>query len=236
MMGADSLHKVQRIEDERAFNLQKYFSDPALYNGELAILFDSTERAGKGRGIFLVSAMDTTADDACIMAIQGRGVLTVTLDASDALRLGLGVQGRRPADTRMPYYALSVEALSCSETGISAAERALTMRVVGAQETNSDNLTSPGHVMVQVVRDTFREMATLPELGYRLLSVKGQRKAAGWCDILGDDGDHADFACCQRLANDFSLPLFNARDIDKYSRHPYRTLEQFSSFTYSSFG
>lgn len=186
--------------------------DARGYQGELAVLVDPDEQGGRGRGILFRAARGTTERDIVIMASRARGICTVTVDEPTAMRLGLHAQGTIPADPDAPYLANSVESRECRETGISAAERAVTMSTIGRADVHADDLTSPGHVMVQVARNVFRPGASLPELAYLLLSARTESRFPGWCDILNDSGDLASSAECRELATEINLPLYTANE------------------------
>ncbi len=154
---------------------------------ELAILLDDTALAGAGRGIFFMDAADISAADVNQMATHGRGVICASLSLSRAFALGIGRMERARMRPDFPAFLASVEATACSETGISAEERALTLRTLGRAETAPSDLKSPGHIMPAVVMEN---QNLLPNVGQSMVAASGGL-AAAWCDILDERGNVA---------------------------------------------
>ncbi|MBW8910497.1 MAG: 3,4-dihydroxy-2-butanone-4-phosphate synthase [Sphingomonas sp.] len=192
--------------------------DLTRYDGRLAIMVDSRVAEGAGRGIFFRAARGTSEADVRIMTGHGRGICTVTIDEPTAMRLRLYPQGSVPHDADLPYLANSVEATSCTETGISAQERATTMDALGRPGVKAEDLVTPGHIMVQVARNVFRPEASLPEHAYMLMSARTDSRFASWCDILNEEGDIASADECTQLAAKLGLDSFPAADVEAYGR------------------
>lgn len=192
-------------------------TSPASYAGQLAVLIDRSALGGAGRGIFFIAAAQTETETARIMAIEGRGILSIAMDEISAFRLGLRPIGRLPKDDGTPYHANSIEAVSCTETGISAAERALTMRTAGGAHATAADVTCPGHIMPLVVRNAFRDNLELAEISYLLVNAAGVGRVSGWCDILDDSGNVAGTDYCQCLAQRLGLPWFDAAEVRAFA-------------------
>lgn len=161
----------------------------ALAAGELAILI------GGGRGIFAARAATLTEAQANQMARLGRGLLSVTLDLAAAFRLGIQpMAGTQLPDDGAPVYLASIEVADCPGSGISAADRALTIRTAADPAARAGAVVMPGHIMPLLIRR--RAGTTLPEIAAAMLA----REAVAWCDILGEDGDLATSAYCHHLA------------------------------------
>ncbi len=160
----------------------------ALLAGELAIL------TCRGRGILAARAATLTEAQANLMAGLGRGLLSITLDLATAFRLGIQPMAgsRLPADGA-PVYLASIEVADCPGSGISAADRALTIRTAADPAAQAGAVVMPGHIMPLLIRRPDGE--TLPEIAAALLP----RQSIAWCDILGDDGDLADAGYCHDL-------------------------------------
>lgn len=165
-----------------------------LTDGRLVMLVDE---AGRGQGILIGVAALMCEETACVMAIHARGLLSVTVGVSAAFRLGLRrMPGAARAETE---YLASIEAARCLGTGISAADRAMTMRTAGARNATEDDLVSPGHVMPLLVREG-RPPATLPEIAHAIVTRRCGYPAASWCDVLNEAGDLASCEECLDLA------------------------------------
>jgi len=188
------------------------------YDGALAVLVDPVPSCGRGRGILFLAAHLAQAEDVNRMAADGRGICTVTINENTAARLRLMPQGPIPRQRDAPYLVNSVEAVACSETGISAAERALTLRVAGNPDAVAEDLVTPGHIMVQVARNVLRERASLPEIANALLSAHRIARFSAWCDILDEGGDIGSATYCRAQAERLGLPCFEASTAIAFAR------------------
>ena len=174
----------------------------------LSILVDRAACAGQGRGIFFQQADAIEARDVNEMARSGRGVIAAALTADRAFALGLVPLGNGLLRADATRYVASVEAKACSETGISAAERALTLRVLGAPAALASDLVSPGHIMPAVVTEDEAGATSLVSLAFYHVVRSGGAHVVAWCDILDDEGEVATAAYCERVADRLAVPLY----------------------------
>lgn len=187
------------------------YDDPTMYDGTLAVLIQENSASGQGRGIMFCAASMATREMISCMAKEARGICTVTIGEATAMRLGIMAQGRRQVgDSEQAYYGNSVESVECSETGISAAERATTMRTLGRPDVGLDDVVAPGHIMVQIARNVLRDDASLPEIANALLAANRIARFSGWIDMLDDEGELAAPGTCRKIAGRLGLPCFEA--------------------------
>jgi 3,4-dihydroxy 2-butanone 4-phosphate synthase / GTP cyclohydrolase II len=179
--------------------------------GALSILIDKDAIAGRGRGIIFMSAREIDADEVNIMARHGRGVVSAALKAERALMLGLVPMRQSPRRSNAPHFVASVEARACAETGISAAERALTLRVLAEPGSVEEDLVSPGHIMPAIISDQIGVDLGLETIAFRYAERSNDSLAVAWCDILGDDGEVGDWEYCAELAKSLDMPLYVRR-------------------------
>lgn len=211
-------------------------ADPAGCTGALALLVDRTAAGGAGRGIVFAAAHEAQTVDVVAMALHARGICTVTVNESTAMRLGLYAQGQSPRVGDEPYGVNSVEAVACDETGISARERATTMRALANPAAVAEDLVTPGHVMVQVARNILRAGATLGEQANALLSASGVARFAAWSDILNDSGEIGDAAWCAALARRLDIACYDAGTARNFARHRLGAWDEVVRFSASHFG
>ncbi|WP_179044533.1 3,4-dihydroxy-2-butanone-4-phosphate synthase [Sphingobium lactosutens] len=171
----------------------------------MAILIDR-QVGTSGSGILFQDAASVTDQDVNRMVIHGRGVVTVAVFAERALKLGLSrMAGSRPSGRR---FLTTVEATACRETGISAAERAITIAVMGSSHSHAGELVTPGHVLPSLATSRFEPGEPLADTALRSLQAHRGTLALAWCDILDDCGDIGTASHCGRLAERLSIPLF----------------------------
>lgn len=174
--------------------------------GGLVILVDDTAN----RGCFVGAAALATAETVNTMVTWGRGLTCFSVTAERAMALGLVLAGEYRQGYSGPILLRSVEAADCDGTGISAADRALTLRAAGAPEAGIASLKSPGHVMPAMVGYRGREHRASADLALDLVRQLTRYEVASWTDILDDDGEVAPAGYCRALAVELGLPCLES--------------------------
>ena len=177
--------------------------------GGLVILADDVAN----RGCFVGVAALATAETVNTTVTWGRGLTCFSVTAERAMALGLVLAGEYREGYRGPILLRSVEAAECDGTGISAADRALTLRAAGAPDAGIASLKSPGHVMPAMVGFRGREHRASADLALDLVRQATRYEVAAWTDILDDDGEVASADYCRALADRLGLPCLSAADI-----------------------
>ncbi len=184
----------------------------ALNGGELAIAIDEAAFDGAGAGFFLGVAALATAETVNTTVTWGRALTCFSVTAERAMALGLVLAGEYRAGYRGPILLRSVEAAECDGTGISAADRALTLRAAGAPGAGIASLKSPGHVMPAMIGYRGREHRASADIALDLVRHLTQYDVAAWTDILDDDGEIASAAHCRTLAQRLGLVCLGITD------------------------
>lgn len=174
----------------------------ALDVGRPIIVIDPASKRG---GMTSVAAL-TTDETAAMMAREGRGLLSIILGPEAAFRLGLCHMARAVRQPiGRPYYLTSIEAAACTGTGISAHDRASTIRTAGAPLSTPADLITPGHIMpILAHRD---HVATISDLALRIIQRVTSYDVAGWCDLLDDTGEVASVEFCLGVADNLGIPF-----------------------------
>jgi len=159
-------------------------------HGRMFILIDDVTRTGEG--VLVVPADATASEHICVMAREARGLVCLGLTAMHALSLGLSLQPRRGERRLDTMFAVSIEARAGVSTGISASDRAVTIRTAMDRATTPDCLASPGHVF-PVVADAGGILAQpgFCEASLEVMLWAGRRPGATICSVLNDDGTMA---------------------------------------------
>ena len=184
-------------------------SSDTLNSGGLIILTDDAA----DRGCFVGVAALATPEAVNTTVTWGRGLTCFSVTAERAMVLGLVLAGEYREGYRGPILLRSVEAADCGGTGISAADRALTLRAAGAPDAGIASLKSPGHVMPAMVGYRGRERRASADLALDLVQRLTRYEVASWTDILDDDGEVASAAYCRALAAQLGLPCLSAADV-----------------------
>jgi 3,4-dihydroxy 2-butanone 4-phosphate synthase/GTP cyclohydrolase II len=178
----------------------------ALERGGLVIVVDEAGHGGAGAGMFLGVAALATAETVNTTVTWGRGLTCFSVTADRAMALGLVLAGEYREGYRGPILLRSVEAADCDGTGISAADRALTLRAAGAPDAGIASLKSPGHVMPAMIGYRGREHRASADIALDLVRYLTPYEVAAWTDILDDEGEIASADYCRELAARLGLP------------------------------
>jgi len=176
----------------------------ALRAGRLALLL-GFDRGGTQCAMLVADARTVTADAVNMMATVGRSVVCCAVDDRRAMRLGLELIGSPRADGIA--YCRSVEAASGVSTGISAADRALTLNVIASHFPAPDMLVKPGHIMPNLIDPDVAAKGILPDAALPLLADLAPVTAAAWCYLLDDNGNVATHRQAQAIADRAGLPV-----------------------------
>jgi 3,4-dihydroxy 2-butanone 4-phosphate synthase/GTP cyclohydrolase II len=187
----------------------------ALDNGGLVIVVDESSLENAGRGFFLHAAASATEAVVNTAILHGRGITCFSVTPEQAMRLGLTLAGEYRHDHRGPLFLRSVEAAECEGTGISAADRAMTLRAAGRPDAGIASLKSPGHVVPAMVASPEKGSREVADLALLVLRALSHHEVPAWTDILDDSGEVADAVWCETLAERLDLPFVRMGMLDK---------------------
>jgi 3,4-dihydroxy 2-butanone 4-phosphate synthase/GTP cyclohydrolase II len=140
----------------------------------------------------MVAAKHITPEAINFMATHGRGLICLAVTPERAARLGLTLVNPGTARQTGRPFARSIEAAEGVSTGISAADRAHTVRVAIAEGATNAQIHSPGHVFPLIARaGGVLERASACEASIDLARLAGAGDAAVICSIMRDDGEMA---------------------------------------------
>jgi 3,4-dihydroxy 2-butanone 4-phosphate synthase/GTP cyclohydrolase II len=173
--------------------------------GRMVVLLD--EREG-GEGVLCIAGERVTPDTINFMATHARGLICIALTEGRMRRLGIPLLGNPLASTRQPAFGASIEARTGVTTGISASDRARTIKVTVADGSGPGDLAMPGHVFpIQVQRGGVLAYKRHPEGAVDLMRLAGMRPAAVFCTVLCEDGSVASRADLEQLAQERGLRM-----------------------------
>ena len=113
-------------------------------NGGMYILVDDEKRENEGD--LIISTSDTNSKNINFMAKYGRGLICLALDSLQAKRLNLSLMSPVNQSRNKTAFAVSIEAKKGITTGISAIDRARTIKIESKKNANKNHIVSPGHV------------------------------------------------------------------------------------------
>jgi 3,4-dihydroxy 2-butanone 4-phosphate synthase/GTP cyclohydrolase II len=161
-----------------------------LREGRLVILVDDESRENEGD--LVVSAEKITPETINFMLKHARGIVCLALTEADTERLALPLMMKRNVNATHAPFTVSIEAASGVTTGVSAKDRAHTIKVAINDKSTSTDIMTPGHVFPLKAR----EGGVLARAGHTegstdLMRLAGLKPQAVICEILNDDGSMA---------------------------------------------
>src|SRR5215470_12307616 len=158
--------------------------------GNVVILVDDEDRENEGDLIF--AAEFVTPEKINFMAKHGRGLICMPITEAHARRLNLGPMVATNRSAHRTNFTASIEAAQGVTTGISAADRAHTIKVAASPSAKPDDIVQPGHVFPLVAAPG----GVLVRAGHTeaccdLAQLAGLYPAAVLCEVMKDDGTMA---------------------------------------------
>jgi 3,4-dihydroxy 2-butanone 4-phosphate synthase/GTP cyclohydrolase II len=189
----------------------------AVRSGKFVILVDDEDRENEGD--LCLAAERVTPEAVNFMAVHGRGLVCVTLSEEQVKRLELpmmGAPGHRTARLGTAF-TVSIEARDGVTTGISAADRAHTIRVAASQNARPEDVVVPGHVFpLQARRGGVLVRAGQTEGSVDLARLAGLSPAGVICEIIRDDGEMARLPDLEQFAQRHGLAILTIADLIAY--------------------
>ena len=186
-----------------------------IREGKMVILVDDEDRENEGD--LVMAAEKVTPDAVNFMACQGRGLICLTLtgEAIDALSLPMMV--RDNTASLGTAFTVSIEAREGVTTGISAADRAVTIAAAVADGAKPNDLVSPGHVFPLRARAGGVLVRTgQTEGSVDLARLAGLKPAGVICEIMKEDGEMARMGDLEVFGKEHNLRIITVADLIAY--------------------
>lgn len=184
--------------------------------GRPVLMVDDEERENEGD--FVVAAEHATPEVINLMIREGRGLVCLALTAERARALGLEPMVAHNTDPNGTAFTVSVDHLSCA-TGISAFDRAATVRACLDPATRPADLRRPGHVFPLVAREGgVLRRAGHTEAAVDLARLAGLQPAGVICEVVAEDGHMARLPQLLELARRLGLKVGTIRDLIAHRR------------------
>jgi len=162
--------------------LQRY------HDGEMLILVDDENRENEGD--LVMAAQHITPEAVNFMVTYGRGMVCVPITEDRAGELGLSPMCSDNTALHGTHFTVTVDAKDGISTGISAQDRALTIRLMVDKSIKPDDLARPGHIFPLIARNGgVLRRAGHTEATVDMARLAGLEPAAVLCEILNEDGN-----------------------------------------------
>lgn len=189
----------------------------AIGEGKLVVVVDDEDRENEGD--LILAASKATAETMAFLIRYTSGVVCVPMVGENLDRLALPPMTHINEDRKGTAYSVSVDARDGVTTGISAADRARTVRVLADTATEPWELTRPGHVFpLRAVEGGVLRRAGHTEAAVDLTRLAGLRPAGVIAELVNEDGSMMRAPECREFADEHGLVMVSIADLIAYRR------------------
>ena len=188
-----------------------------LKQGKIMIVVDDAERENEGD--MILAAEKVTPEAINFLSKHARGLVCVSLTNERIEELALSPMVRVNTAKMGTRFTISVDAVHNTTTGISAHDRAQTIKTLIDLKTTSEDLARPGHIFpIQAQDGGVLYRAGHTEASVDLATLAGLYPAGVLCEIMDEDGHMARLPQLQQLAKKFDLKIVTVKDLIEYRR------------------
>lgn len=186
-----------------------------LKAGKMIIVVDDEDRENEGD--LILPAEKVTPEAINFMAMYGRGLICLAITPEIAERLHLQLQPRRGIDPYGTAFTVSIDAREGITTGISAYDRAHTIKLVIDERSKPEDFVTPGHIFPIIAKKGgVLVRAGHTEAAVDLAKICGMKPAGVICEIMKDDGTMARLPDLEKFAETWGLKITTIRDLIAY--------------------
>lgn len=187
-----------------------------LRAGKVILVTDDPERENEGD--MICAAQFATTENINLMATHAKGLICTPMSADIAEKLGLPPMVAENTDNHHTAFTVSIDHVDTT-TGISAAERGLTMRKCVEEGTKPEDFRRPGHVFPLVARSGgVLTRGGHTEATVDLMRLAGLKQCGVCCEVMREDGTMMRAPELQQLAKELDLTFITIKDLQDYCR------------------
>ena len=209
------MKEKKELPDERSlFNtIDEAVED--FRKGRIVIVADDEDRENEGD--FICAAEFVNPEIINFFATNGRGIICAPILASRANELGLDLMVDSNTSLHETPFTVSIDYIHGTSTGVSASDRAATIRSLMDSETKPSDLARPGHIFpLRALDGGVLRRAGHTEAVIDLCKLSGLYPAGTLCEIMNDDGTMARVPDLAKIAQRFGLKMITVRDLIEY--------------------
>ena len=189
----------------------------AIRAGEIVVVVDDEDRENEGD--FIMAAETVTPEAVNFIAKEGRGLICASVTGPRARDLDLPPMVARNEARLSTHFTVSVDAAEGVTTGISAQDRARTLRLLADPDAEASALVRPGHIFpLEAVPGGVLKRAGHTEAVADLCTLAGLQPVGVLCEIMDEDGSMARLPRLREIADRFDLKLISIADLIAYRR------------------
>lgn len=199
-----------------------------IRNGKMVILVDDESRENEGD--LVIAAEQATPEAINFMSLYGRGLICLPMMENDFERLGIPMMAKHNRSRHQTAFGVAIEAAQGVSTGISAHDRAHTIKTAISDSSTLEDIIMPGHVFPLKARaGGVLERPGHTEGSVDLARLAGLKPAAVICEVMNEDGSMARMPDLMRFAKRHQLSIVSIRDLMTYRINNEILVEEISA-------
>jgi 3,4-dihydroxy 2-butanone 4-phosphate synthase/GTP cyclohydrolase II len=204
-----------------------------MKEGKMLIVVD--DEARENEGDFIMSADKITPEAINFMTKYGRGMICLPLSYNRAEQLGLNMMVNDNTALHGTAFTVTIDAVKGTTTGISAHDRATTIKTVVDPDARPEDLARPGHIFPLIAKEGgVLRRAGHTEAVVDLARIAGLNPAGVLCEIIDDDGQMARVPSLIKMSKKFGLNLITIEDLIEYRRMKEKLVERITQTKFPS--
>jgi 3,4-dihydroxy 2-butanone 4-phosphate synthase/GTP cyclohydrolase II len=202
----------------------------SLQSGKQVIVIDDEDRENEGD--LIIAGEYTKASDINFMATNGRGLICVPMEASRLDALDLHPMATHVRDPYKTGWAISCDAREGIATGISAHDRAYTIKILSNPDAKAQDLVRPGHVFpLRANEGGVLVRAGHTEACVDLMKLANLYPVGAICEIMKEDGSMARRDDLIKFAKKFNLKICSIANLIEYRRKSEKLIKKIAQTT-----
>ena len=202
-----------------------------IKEGRVIIIVDDEERENEGD--FVCAAEYITPDIVNFMVTHGKGMLCVALNSKRLDELGLPLMVDKNSALHGTQFTVTVDSIEGTTTGISVADRALTIKKLIDPTSTSSDFARPGHIFpLKAFEEGVLRRAGHTEAAVDLCKLAKMTPGGVLCEILKDNGEMARVPDLIKIAKKFNLKIVTVKDIITYRITKERLVERLTDINF----
>ncbi len=195
-----------------------------IKNGKIIIIVDDEDRENEGD--FVCAAEYVTPEIVNFMTKHGRGMLCVAVNGKRLDELGLPLMVDSNSALHGTRFTVTIDAIEGTTTGISAADRALTIKKINDDSTKASDFARPGHIFpLRAYDEGVLRRAGHTEAAVDISRLANLKPTGVLCEILHDNGEMARVPELVKIAHKFNLKILTVKDLIQYRLKKERLIE-----------
>ncbi len=196
-----------------------------IKKGKIVIVVDDAERENEGD--MILAAEKATPESINFISKHARGLICVPLTTKRLEELKLHPMVGVNTAKMGTRFTISVDAVHNTTTGISAHDRAQTIKILIDRKTKPEDLARPGHIFpIQALDGGVLSRAGHTEAAVDLAKIAGLYPAGVLCEIMDEDGHMARLSKLKEMAEKFDLKIISVKDLIEYRRRTEKLIEK----------